>query len=99
MDRGEASYYFYEQPIHIADSVSNISLKVCVRDSNLTFEYSFDDSTWQPLDVVFDAWKLSDDYVKGKGFFTGTFVCLHCSDQSGEGVFADFHQFKYAPRL
>ena len=99
VDRGEATYYFYEQPIKIPDSVSYISLKVSVCGSALMFEYSFDDVTWQGIEVVFDAWKLSDDYVKGKGFFTGAFVCLHCSDQSGEGVFADFHHFEYVPHL
>lgn len=99
VDRGEASYYFYDQPIQIPDSVTNILLKVCVRNTRLTFEYSFNDAPWQALAVVFDAWKLSDDYVKGKGFFTGAFICLHCSDLSGEGISADFHQFKYSPNL
>lgn len=97
VDHGEASYYFYDELIKIPDEVVNISFKVCVRSTTLTFLYSFDELSWQSLDVTFDAWKLSDDYVKGKGFFTGAFICLHCSDLSGEGIFADFHHFEYNP--
>jgi beta-xylosidase len=28
---------------------------------------------------------MSDDYVGGRGFFTGAFVGLHCEDISGDG--------------
>ena len=40
---------------------------------------------------------LSDDYIGGRGFFTGAFVGLHCEDISGDGCYADFDYFSYEP--
>ncbi|MCF2947489.1 glycoside hydrolase family 43 protein [Paraglaciecola aquimarina] len=97
VDNGQAQYFYYDNPILIAQAVENISIKVSVRQSVFTFYYSIDEQNWTPLKQKFAAWKLSDDYVQGKGFFTGAFVCLHCSDLSHEGIHADFHHFDYQP--
>lgn len=97
VDNGEASYFFYDDPIELPNSTTPILLKVSVREENLQFHYSLDSTHWDSLSPVFGAWKLSDDHVQGKGFFTGAFVCLHCSDLGGEGIHADFHRFEYRP--
>ncbi|MDE1454583.1 hypothetical protein PVN32_21880, partial [Bacillus paralicheniformis] len=39
--------------------------------------------------------KLSDDYVRGGGFFTGAFVGMQCQDTSGAHQHADFDYFMY----
>lgn len=49
------------------------------------------------MPVTYEAWKLSDDYIGGRGFFTGAFVGLHCEDISGDGCHADFDYFTYEP--
>lgn len=49
------------------------------------------------MPVEYAAWKLSDDYIGGRGFFTGAFVGLHCEDISGDGCYADFDYFSYEP--
>ncbi|MEZ9419753.1 hypothetical protein AB4229_07765 [Vibrio breoganii] len=49
------------------------------------------------MPLVLDAWRLSDEYIDGRGFFTGAFVGLHCADISGFGCHADFEEFSYEP--
>lgn len=61
------------------------------------YSYSFDGETWHAVPVTYEAWKLSDDYIGGRGFFTGAFVGLHCEDISGDGCYADFDYFTYEP--
>lgn len=97
VDKGEAGYYLYQQPIVIPDPVENIWLKVSVRLATYQYSYSFDGIRWHVIDQELPAWKLSDDYIAGKGFFTGAFVGLHCADISADGCFADFHRFEYRP--
>ncbi len=38
------------------------------------YSYSFDGETWHTVPVTYEAWKLSDDYIGRRGFFTGAFV-------------------------
>ncbi|WP_373737643.1 hypothetical protein [Jeotgalibaca porci] len=47
------------------------------------------------MDVAFDSYKLSDDYIEQAGFFTGAFVGMHCIDISGRRLPADFDYFRY----
>ena len=35
------------------------------------------------IPLAFDSYKLSDDYIRGGGFFTGAFVGINCVDISG----------------
>ncbi len=97
LDNNEAKYFLYDSPIPLPASQDSVSLKVSVRAQTLSFSYALDGENWCPIDLSFEAWKLSDDYVKGKGFFTGAFICLHCSDLSNRGIHADFHHFEYLP--
>ena len=97
LDRGEARYFLHQEPIAIPPTANEIWLKVSVSAATYRFSYSLDGVDWQPVGPPLPAWKLSDDYVAGKGFFTGAFVGLHCTDMSGDGCFADFHRFEYRP--
>jgi len=99
VDKNNASYYLYQTPVEVPDSVTDIWLKVSVREWHYAYSYSFDGTHWQSININFDAWKLSDDYVAGKGFFTGAFVGLHCEDISGDGCHADYKYFEYSAVL
>ena len=97
LDNQEASYPLWEEGILIPVHVDYIYFKVIVNKLSYQYHYSFDGQIWHEIPIEFAAWKLSDDYVKGKGFFTGAFVGIHCEDISGDGCFADFDYFKYQP--
>ncbi len=70
-------------------------MRVNVDVQTYRYSYSFDGTTWNELDVSFDSYKLSDDYIRGGGFFTGAFVGMQCQDTSGENLHADFDYFSY----
>jgi xylan 1,4-beta-xylosidase len=97
VDKGEASHFLHEQPVIVPRESEHIWMKVSVSGSTFRFSYSFDGEEWQLIEESFLAWKLSDDYILGKGFFTGAFVGMHCADISGDGCHADFHRFEYRP--
>ncbi|MEZ9509747.1 glycoside hydrolase family 43 protein [Vibrio breoganii] len=98
VDKQAASYHFYDdESIEIPDDVRSVWLSVNVEGLTYQYSYSFDGKVWQKLPLVLDAWRLSDDYIDGRGFFTGAFVGLHCADISGFGCHADFEEFSYEP--
>src|SRR5258708_2319558 len=41
------------------------------------YSYSFDGETWHTVPVTYEAWKLSDDYIGGRGVFSVAVLCLH----------------------
>lgn len=99
VDKQIASFYFYEDELLvIPDDVESLGLRVNVQGLHYEYQYSFDGIEWLTLPIKLDAWRLSDDYIDGRGFFTGAFVGLHCADISGFGCHADFLEFSYEPR-
>ncbi|KQL58727.1 MULTISPECIES: glycoside hydrolase family 43 protein [Bacillaceae] len=85
------------QEIPIPNEVEDVYLRVTVETETYAYSYSFDGVHWKKLDILFDSYKLSDDYVRGGGFFTGAFVGMQCQDTSGESLPADFDYFTYEP--
>jgi xylan 1,4-beta-xylosidase len=79
-----AVWPLHDNPIEVPESAESVWLRVDV-DQLYRYSYSFDGETWQTVPVTYEAWKLSDDYIGGRGFFTGAFVGLHCEDISGDG--------------
>ena len=83
--------------IPVPDDAAYAHLKVQVRDEKYTYLYSFDGSSWHKIDMEFDCYKLSDDFVTGAAF-TGAFVGMFCIDAGGTKlprVYADFDYFSY----
>ncbi len=76
---------------------SPVYLRVTVNDNDYRYAYSLDGVSWQDIGPVFRSYKLSDDYIKGGGFFTGAFVGMAVQDTSGEQLHADFDYFTYDP--
>lgn len=97
LDHNVPSWPLHEQPIPVPDDAQSVWLRVDVENLVYRYSYSFDGEQWQTLHVTYEAWKLSDDYIGGRGFFTGAFVGLHCEDISGDGCYADFDYFSYTP--
>ncbi|WP_299140728.1 glycoside hydrolase family 43 protein [uncultured Vibrio sp.] len=96
VDKQVATFHGYEHSIiPIEDDVEAVWLRVTVKGLEYVYSYSFDGSSWQDFPLSLDAWRLSDDYIDGRGFFTGAFVGLHCEDISGFGGYADFEFFSY----
>lgn len=96
VDQQVATFYHYdENEIIVPDGIEYVSLKVDVKGLDYYYSYSFDGENWIQFKNVFESWKLSDDYIDGRGFFTGAFVGLHCEDMSSDGCFADFESFLY----
>lgn len=81
--------------ISIPKHIQYIHLKVEVRMSTYQYSYSFDGLYWNVIPVRFESRKLSDDYVRGGGFFTGAFVGMNCIDITGSNKPADFDYFMY----
>lgn len=81
--------------IAVPEDAAGVHLMVKVNKETYTYHYSFDGESYYEIPVVFDSYKLSDDFVTGGGFFTGAFVGMHCSDTSGQKLHADFDYFKY----
>jgi xylan 1,4-beta-xylosidase len=85
-----------EKPILMKD-VRGCYLKVTLCYDKLRFYYSVDNSNWIPIGRIYDASKLSDEYLecaKTEGF-TGAFVGLCCQDLSGSRKYGDFDYFEY----
>lgn len=70
-------------------------LKVTVQRETYTYSYSFDQQEWRKIDIPLESTHLSDDFIRGGGFFTGAFVGMQCQDTSGEHLPADFKYFRY----
>ncbi|WP_010648113.1 glycoside hydrolase family 43 protein [Oceanobacillus massiliensis] len=83
--------------IEIPDDVEYVHLRVEVKTNIYQYSYSFDGQIWELIPVDLYAYKLSDDYIQGGGFFTGAFVGMQCQDTSGEHLHADFDYFLYQP--
>lgn len=81
--------------IIVPKDVKTIHFKVEVRREKYKFAYSFDENNWEYIAIDFDSNKLSDDYIRGDGFFTGAFVGMFCQDLTGQGIAADFDYFTY----
>ena len=97
LDHNVPSWPLHEQPIPVPEHAESVWLRVDVDTLVYRYSYSFDGETWHTVPVTYEAWKLSDDYIGGRGFFTGAFVGLHCEDISGDGCHADFDYFTYEP--
>ncbi len=92
--------FVFQQPlrgkeISIPEEVEYVYLRVEVKTTVYQYAYSFDGEYWVNIPLEFYAYKLSDDYIQGGGFFTGAFVGMQCQDTSGEGLHADFDYFIY----
>lgn len=99
LDHNVPSWPLHDDPIVVPEHVESIWLRVDVDKLVYRYAYSFDGKQWHTVPVTYEAWKLSDDYVGGRGFFTGAFVGLHCEDISGDGCYADFDYFTYQPTV
>lgn len=94
--------FTFEQPlkgkeIAVPENVEYVYLRVNVKTNIYTYSYSFDGTNWEEIPIELYSYKLSDDYIRGGGFFTGAFVGMQCQDTSGESVPADFDYFIYKP--
>jgi xylan 1,4-beta-xylosidase len=94
--------FTFDQPLKgneivIPEEVEYVYLRVEVNTNTYQYFYSFDGKDWVSIPVSFDSYKLSDDYIRGGGFFTGAFVGMQCQDISGERKAADFDYFIYKP--
>ncbi|WP_026584047.1 glycoside hydrolase family 43 protein [Bacillus sp. J33] len=81
--------------IMIPEDIKYVFLRVNVNVHEYQYSYSFDGEGWTELPIVFQSHKLSDDYIRGGGFFTGAFVGMQCQDTSGQNLYADFDYFIY----
>ena len=96
IDQQIATFHHYDgNEIIVPDNIAHVWMKVDVEGLDYYYSYSFDGDNWIQFEKNFESWKLSDDYINGRGFFTGAFVGLHCEDISGDGCFADFESFTY----
>ena len=96
--------FVYSQPLKgqeiiVPENAGYIYLRVDVETEVYRYSYSFDGTNWSTIPITFDSYKLSDDYIKGGGFFTGAFVGMQCQDTSGRSLHADFDYFTYKSRL
>lgn len=92
--------FTFDQPLKgkeivVPDDVEYVYMRVDVKTHTYRYSYSFDGEEWHEIPIDFYSYKLSDDYIRGGGFFTGAFVGMHCRDTSGEGLPADFDYFIY----
>ncbi|GAF13162.1 LOW QUALITY PROTEIN: beta-xylosidase [Bacillus sp. JCM 19045] len=94
-DNGTYSEPRLAEVMTVLESTEYVYMRVNVDVQTYRYSYSFDGTTWNELDVSFDSYKLSDDYIRGGGFFTGAFVGMQCQDTSGENLHADFDYFSY----
>ncbi|MEK3731460.1 glycoside hydrolase family 43 protein [Paenibacillus sp. FSL M8-0334] len=94
-DNSEFAQPLYGQEIPIPDEVEYVYLRVDVQTDLYHYSYSFDGDNWVQLPVSFESYKLSDDYIRSGGFFTGAFVGMQCQDTSGRSQPADFDYFIY----
>ena len=94
-DNGTFSMPLAGAEIPIPDEVKNVHFKVAVRGRSYQYAYSFDGENFHTLPIELASWKLSDDYVRGGGFFTGAFVGINAIDITGTALPADFDYFTY----
>lgn len=85
---GENEIELPEGPVYLA---------IDVYKREMQFSYSLDGNNWIKIGPLFDASKLSDDYVKPMGF-TGTYVGVGAWDVSGQRHYADFGFLEYKGR-
>lgn len=76
LDHNVPSWPLHEQPILVPENAQSVWLRVDVDRLVYRYSYSFDGEAWQSVPIAYEAWKLSDDYIGGRGFFTGAFVGL-----------------------
>ena len=89
------SHHVEDQQIYLDENTSELYLRVEVENHIYSYSYSYDGINFKSLPHKFESKKISDDFITGRGFFTGAFVCLHCEDISSDGCFADFSDFSY----
>ncbi|OBX09038.1 beta-xylosidase [Gallibacterium salpingitidis] len=93
-----SSYHYLDNFIEIPEEITSIWLRVNIDYLQYWYEYSFDGLNFVENPQRFSSIKISDDYVSGRGFFTGAFVCLHCEDISRGNNYADFMEFNYTAK-
>ncbi|MCI4140120.1 glycoside hydrolase 43 family protein, partial [Bacillus vallismortis] len=76
--------------IVIPHEVKYIYLRVSVEKENYYYFYTFNKEDWRKIDIALESKKLSDDYIRVGGFFTGAFVGMQCQDTSGNHFPANF---------
>lgn len=94
-DNFSFSHPLQGEEVIIPDNVESVYLRVEIRTNIYQYSFSFDGENWNTIGPSFESYKLSDDYIRGGGFFTGAFVGVHCHDGAGTGAKADFDYFKY----
>ncbi|MEC3668423.1 beta-xylosidase family glycoside hydrolase, partial [Bacillus velezensis] len=91
--------FSFSQPLKnkivIPREVKYVYLKVDIENEKYYYLYSFNKEDWHKIDIALESKKLSDDYIRGGGFFTGAFVGMQCQDTSGHHIPADFRYFRY----
>jgi xylan 1,4-beta-xylosidase len=100
LDLSICDNFVFEQPLRdnqitVPLGLDYIYLRCNVSANTYSYSYSFDGDYWTELPVTLPSYKLSDDYIKGGGFFTGAFVGMQCQDTSGQRLYADFDYFAY----
>ncbi|WP_130859020.1 glycoside hydrolase family 43 protein [Gracilibacillus phocaeensis] len=86
------------QEVIILEEVEYVYLRADITTNTYRYSYSLDGDHWHELPEKFASYKLSDDYIKGGGFFTGAFIGMQCQDTSGQNQAADFDYFMYQPK-
>ncbi|TDQ37467.1 glycoside hydrolase family 43 protein [Aureibacillus halotolerans] len=94
-DQAAVSQPIAGHEVVIEDDKAEVYLRVDVRGPHYQFSYSLNGDDWVNIGPAFESYKISDDYIRSGGFFTGGFVGMHCQDTSGENVPADFDYFFY----
>lgn len=90
-DHGECEPLLHNE---IPVGAGRIHLRGKLDAERLNFSYSLDGVEWRRVGSIYDASKLSDDYIGGDAF-TGAFVGLCAQDLSGRKKHADFDYFLY----
>ncbi len=70
-----------------------IYLRLFVEGRSTWFAWSYDETGYKNIGLVFDTSKFSDEYCK-YGEFTGTMAGLACVDQMKHEIYADFDFFE-----
>jgi len=89
--------FSFSQPLKdkivIPSEANCVYIRVNIEHEEYYYSYSFNQKDWHKIELVLETKKLSDDYVRGGGFFTGAFVGMQCQDTSGQNIPADFKYF------